>query len=85
MVREKEIGGLVSIKKIVAEAKTKVENMGGGEQFLGQMRDLHKRCGARGDTTDFMVDLGEALEEVGLQLTLGARSPEDLYAKPLDD
>ena len=75
----------MSIKKIVAEAKDKVERMGGGEQFLGQMFDLQKGCGARGDTVDFMVDLGEALAKVGLQLTSGAGAPEDLYAKPLEN
>jgi hypothetical protein len=75
----------MSIKTIVAEAKGKVESMGGGEQFLGQLLDLQERCGARGDSVDFMVDLGEALAKVNLQLTSGAGAPEELYAKPLGD
>lgn len=74
----------MSIKTIVSEAKVKVTEMGGGEQFIGLLPDLAKQCSAT-DTTDFLVDLGEALENEGLQLVPGAGAPNELYASPLDD
>jgi len=73
----------MSIKNIVKDAKTKVTEMGGGEQFIGHLRSLAKDCGSV-DPLDFMVDLGEALEKVELQLTSGPGAPEELYASPLD-
>ena len=61
----------MSIKNIVKDAKTKVTEMGGGEQFLGKMFDLATTCGveAEDEVFDWMGDLGEALEKKGLQLT----------------
>ena len=74
----------MSIKTIVKDAQTKVGEMGGGEQFIGHLRALADDCGAS-SPSDFMVDLGEALEVVGLQLSSGPGAPEELYASPLED
>ena len=73
----------MSIKTIVDDAKIKVTEMGGGEQFLGHLGNLADSCKAKSNP-DFMVDLGEALEEEGLQLISGPGAPSELYAKPLD-
>lgn len=72
----------MSIKTIVEGAKSKVTEMGGGEQFIGKMFDLAADCGIEGKDAIFgwMVDLGEALDEVDLQLTAGGGRPQDLYA-----
>lgn len=75
----------MSTKKTVAEivqtVKTKVTEMGGGEQFIGSLSALSKECGVK-SPTNFLVDLGEALDMVGLQLSSGPGAPDDLYASP---
>jgi len=73
----------MSIASIVKDAKTKVTEMGGGEQFLGTMFDLAESCGIA-DASDLIVDLGEALEKENLQLISGPGKPQDLYARPLE-
>lgn len=73
----------MSIKEIAKQAKTKVSEMGGGEQYIGLLSSLAKQCAAK-NTTDFLVDLGEALESEGLQLVTGAGAPNELYASPLE-
>lgn len=72
-----------TIQGIVKSASEKVEAMGGGEQFIGRLHDLAEACGV-GDRTTFMVELGDALEDVGLQLSSGPGAPEDLYASRLE-
>lgn len=71
------------IQEIAQQAKAKVTEMGGGEHYIGLLGNLAKECGVK-DTTDFLVDLGEALENEGLQLVTGAGAPNELYASPLD-
>jgi hypothetical protein len=68
-----------TVQNIVKAASDRVAEMGGGEQFIGHLQLLAESCGAD-DTTNFMVDLGEALEKVGLQLTFGPGEPDTLYA-----
>jgi hypothetical protein len=77
----------MSIKTIVETAQAKVTEMGGGEQSIGKMFDLAATCDVHGEdgVFEWMADLGEALDKVGLQLTSGAGRPQDLYAKPKED
>ena len=74
----------MSIKTIVEDASFTVKKMGGGEQFIGRLKDLANNCGFD-DTVDFILELGEVLEDSGLQLIQGAGEPEDLYVSPLED
>lgn len=71
-----------SIASIVEATRTKVEEMGGGEQVIGSLRALATACGAK-DRTDFLADLGEALDAVGLQLSIGVDDTDTVYASPL--
>ena len=77
----------MSIKTIVKGARAKVTEMGGGEQFLGKMFDLAADCGVdeEDELLDWMTDLGDALDKVGLQLVSGPGKPQDLYARPKED
>lgn len=77
----------MSVKTIVKDAKAKVTEMGGGEQFLGKMFDLAATCGAEteDEVFDWMVELGDALSKEGLQLLSGAGKPQNLYARPKED
>lgn len=68
-----------TIQALVQEASDKLKEMGGGEQRIGNLHALARECGSRNET-DFMVDLGEALEKVGLQLTTAPGNPGELYA-----
>ena len=76
----------MSLKEIIKQAQTKVEEMGGNEQFIGKMHDLAASCNAITDDEvfDWLSDLGEGLDEKGLQLVSGPGRPQDLYAKPKD-
>jgi hypothetical protein len=77
----------MSIKAIVSSVQVKLEEMGGGEQFLGKMSELAAECGANGkdEVFDWMIDLGDGLAEKGLVLLSGPGKPDDLYAKPKED
>lgn len=77
----------MSIKTIVKNAKDKVTEMGGGEQFIGRMFDLAATCGAEteDEVFDWMIELGDALAKVDLQLLSGPGKPQDLYARPKED
>jgi hypothetical protein len=70
-----------TVQTLVSEVAEKVKEMGGGEQRIGSLSALSKECGAR-SPFDFMVELGETLERVGLQLTSAPGDPDDLYAGP---
>ncbi len=77
----------MSIEAIVSSAQVKIEEMGGGEQFLGKMSELAAECGANSEDEvfDWMIDLGDGLSEQGLTLLSGPGKPDDLYAKPKDE
>ena len=77
----------MSLEEIIKQAKTKVEEMGGNEQFIGDMHELAATCGAKteDEVFDWMVDLGEGLDKKGLQLISGVNRPQSLYAKPKAD
>jgi hypothetical protein len=71
----------MAIADIVKDAQAQVKEMGGGEQFIGKTFDLAATCGAESEDEvfDWLIDLGEALDEKGLQLTT---VDSRLYAKP---
>jgi hypothetical protein len=72
----------MSIQSIIEDAKTKVTEMGGGEQFLGLTADLAASCGVSASEILFWVaDLGEAMEAEGLKLVV-VKGSEKLYAAP---
>lgn len=77
----------MAVTDIVTDAKAKIAEMGGGEQFLGSMKELAEGCGATttNEVFDWMADLGDALAEKGLTLLSGPGKPDDLYAKPKED
>lgn len=70
-----------TVQTLVSEVAEKIKEMGGGEQRIGRLSTLHKECGAR-NPIDFMVELGEALEKIGLRLTSAPGDTDDLYAAP---
>lgn len=77
----------MAVVDIVKNAQVKIEEMGGGEQFLGKMSELAAECGANSEDEvfDWMIQLGDGLSEKGLTLLSGPGKPDDLYAKPRDE
>lgn len=77
----------MAVADIIKNIQTKIEEMGGGEQFVGRMHDLARDCGAttKDEVFDWMIELGDGLEKKGLVLIPGPGKPEDLYAKPKDE
>jgi len=77
----------MSIKTIAEEARAKVDEMGGGEQFIGEKGELAASCGAKtkNQIFDWMIDLGDALEEQNLVLFPWPGKPERLYVRPKED
>jgi len=74
----------MAVADIVEDAQAKIKEMGGGEQFLGNMFDLASTCGAEGEdaVVDWLGELGEELNKVSLVLSSGPGKPQDLYASP---
>ena len=76
-----------TIESIVVGAQAKMAEMGGGSQPIGKLFELAGSCGAEGEDAvlEFMGDLGEALDNVGLRLTSGPGRPQDLYVEKSRD
>jgi len=77
----------MAVADIIKSAQEGVENLGGGEFFIGKMTELSADCGARNEDEvfDWLTELGDGLAKKGLTLLSGPGKPNDLYAKPQEN